>query len=73
MFNKVLFLSLPNLSNHMMAKSNGGAKMTTKVDTISEKTKGTFFSDMSIDIKFIFCEAFKNTKSMLTCKEHVKH
>ena len=69
MFNNVRFLSPPNLSNQMMAKSNGGPKMATKVDRISEKTSSVFFSDLSIAMKFNLNEELKNTKSMLTCKE----
>ena len=69
MFKIVRFLSLPNLSNQIIAKSNGGLKITTKTDKTSERTSGVFVSFRSLAVTSNFDESFENFKSMLTSEK----
>ena len=69
MFKIVRFLSLPNLSNQMIAKSNGGPKKVIKVDKIKENISSVWFSNKSLEIKYNSDVLFESCKSMLHQKE----
>ena len=64
MFKIVRFLSLPNLSNQMIAKSNGGPKKVIIIDKIKENITGVFFSNKPLAIKSNLDVAFESCKSM---------